>query len=93
MERLAATRPAACPVPVAVNPGERLKGASGKTATAAWSLPNPPRWSAETAGREPETRLSRVRLVEAVLEPGADRTVPGDGLLERARLFFAFEPR
>ncbi len=93
MERLAATRPAACPVPVAVNPGERLKGASGKTATAAWSLPYPPRWSAEAAGREPETRLSRVRLVEAVLEPGADRAVPGDGLLERARLFFAFEPR
>ncbi len=93
MERLAATRSAACPEPVAAKPGERLKGAPGKMATATWSLPNPPRWSAEAASRAPETRLSRVRLVEAALEPGADRTVPGDGLLERARLFFAYELR
>jgi hypothetical protein len=97
MERLAATRQAACPGPVAANSGERLRGKPGKTATAAWSLPlllpNPPRWAAQAAGSEPETRLSRVRLVEAAVEPGADRTAPGDGLLERARLFFAYEPR
>ena len=97
MERLAAGKAAGCPIPPPALPAQRLKGEPGKAATATWSLPGPLQSVAGVAwwepANQPEKKLSRVRLVEAVLEPGADRIVPGDGLLERARLFFAYEPR
>lgn len=89
MERLAAATPAACPSTKTAIPALRLKGEAGKTVTATWSPPGSPDRvePVEIAG------YARVRLAEAVLEPGGDRTLPGDGLLQRARLFFSYEPR
>jgi hypothetical protein len=80
MERLAE----GCPRPVAIGPSGTLRGEAGKTVSATWTLPSATALSAPGA---------RTRLVEAVLEPASDRTLPGDGLLRRARLFFAYEPR
>jgi hypothetical protein len=80
MERLAE----GCPRPVAIGPSGTLRGEAGKTVSATWTLPSATDLSAPGA---------RTRLVEAVLEPASDRTLPGDGLLRRARLFFAYEPR
>lgn len=93
MERLAARKSVHCPITPTVLPARRLKGEPGKTATAAWSLPSPPLTASGAAENATEMKPGRVRLVEAVLEADVDRATPGDGLLERARLFFAYEPR
>ncbi len=96
MERLAATPWAGCPAPAAFAPSPRLRGEPGKAATATWTLSAAAQPFANPAAaptNAPAAAPVRLRLVEAVLEPGAQRAVPGDGLLERARLFFAYEPR
>ena len=79
MERLAAACPGARPS----GPDGLLKGVGGRTATANWVLPGGP--AVPQAG-------NRMRLVEVVLEPAPERKVPGDELLAKARLFFAYEP-
>ncbi len=79
MERLAAACPGARPA----GPDGRLKGVGGQTATVDWVLPGGP--AAPQAG-------NRMRLVEVVLEPAPERKLPGDELLAKARLFFAYEP-
>lgn len=83
LERLAAT----CATPRPASPAASLRGEAGKTVTATWTLP-PGNAHAATAGGP----ASRVRMVEAVLEPTPERVVPGSNLLQRARLFFAYEP-
>ena len=84
-ERLAMERLAAgCSRPAAIGPSETLRGEAGRTVSATWPLASATALSAPGA---------KARLVEAVLEPASDRTVPGEGLLHSARLFFAYEPR
>jgi hypothetical protein len=90
MERLAKAPPAGCPVPMSTPTPRQLKGVPGKTTTVVWSFPVPPRSRVDVSDRNNPRRM---RLVETALEPDADRTVPGDGLLERTRLFFAYELR
>lgn len=89
MERLAATRPAGCPPPVGADPGWRLDGVPGRTVERRGALPLPP----ADAGDAAPSGQARLILVEAVLEPTPGRAVPGESLLQRARLFFAYEPR
>ncbi|HNA29108.1 MAG TPA: hypothetical protein PK437_03575 [Thiobacillaceae bacterium] len=74
-------RAAACRGPGPVASGDKLKGLSGETATATWTL-------APGVGEGVS-----VRLVEAIVEATPERVLPGDGLLQRARLFYAYEPR
>lgn len=94
MERLAAGVRPGCPTPETFAPSPRLQGEAGKMVAATWTLPRAGGIdAASSAPIASETALTRVRLVEVVLEPGAARAVPGDGLLERARLFFAYAPR
>jgi hypothetical protein len=83
LERLAAT----CATPKPAAPVASLRGEAGKTVTATWIFP-PGVGSGPAAGNP----ASRVRLVEAVLEPTPERTAPGSNLLQRARLFFVYEP-
>lgn len=87
MERLAAERPEGCPPPTA-GASRSLHGEAGRTVAGSLALP-----AGTPSSAGPETGLARVRLVEVRLEPRPGRTAPGDGLLGRARLFFAFEPR
>lgn len=83
LDRLAAT----CGTPRPASPAATLRGEAGKTVTATWVL------SPGTGhGPTPGGPVSRVRLVEAVLEPTPERAAPGSNLLQRARLFFAYEP-
>jgi hypothetical protein len=83
LERLAAT----CAAPRPAAPAATLRGEAGKTVTATWILP-----PGIVHGAAPGGPVSRVRLVEAVLEPTPERVAPGANLLQRARLFFAYEP-
>lgn len=92
MERLAAARWAGCPAPAASPSPPRLPGEAGKTASATWTLPLVEGGDG-TPAPDGGAGSKRVRLVEALVEPAAERVTPGDGLLERARLFFAYEPR
>ncbi len=92
MERLAAEKSTGCHSPIQAEPAHILKGEPGKTSTAVWILPGSPTILPAGDGKESSKMMKRVRLVETVLEPGAARTVPGNGLLQRARLFFAYEP-
>lgn len=93
LDRLIAQRPAACPP--ADTPGDWpvLAGESGKTVSATW----PTRVPHAVAARPPEPGLAppplRVRLLEALLESEPGRGRPGEGVLDRARLFFAYELR
>ncbi len=89
MERLAAARPPDCPAPAAADPGWRLDGRPGMAQTQAGTLPGLP----DAPGGGAPSGQGRLLLVEALLEPAPGRDVPGDSLLERARLFFAYEPR
>lgn len=92
MERFAATPRAGCPAPRVVEPAPRLRVEPGATATATWTLPLSGQPEAIPA-MPVETVPSRIRLVETILEPGERSAAPGDGLLERARLFFVYESR
>ena len=83
LERLAAAPAAGCEAAPVISLPEGVAAAAGDTAVATLRLPPPP-GAAAAAGD-----LARVRLVEAYLEPGDAE--PGEALLRRARLFFAYE--
>lgn len=91
LERLLAHRSVGCPAPEGGETAGFLAGEPGRTATANWTPP------AGGAGPSVGAGLLRVRLMEAVLAyppgtPGGPER-PGEGLLSRARLFFAYELR
>ena len=87
LDRLAAQPPAGCPERRPSAPMPLVLGRSGgpSRGVIAWPAEPPPAPLAEG--------LVRIRLVEAVLGPEPGRRVPGEALISRARLFFAYEWR
>jgi hypothetical protein len=87
LDRLAQQAPAGCPPPRRPPAMPSVLGRTGGDSRGVIA------WPEEAPPAPLEQGLARVRLVEAVLGPEPGRRVPGEALLSRARLFFAYEWR
>lgn len=89
--RLAQERASGCPEMHAPAAPVVLRGESGKTTQMDVALPLPPAPGPAELAALRQAGLTRIALIEIALIASSNRTGFGDGLIERARWYVAFE--